>query len=62
MTYPSIPPARKKKIKKLLSLMNKQNDRFFLIAQPLVEMMDMSVTDAELDFLLKIGLGHIDHE
>lgn len=62
MTKTSIPSARKKKIRKLLSLMNKQNDRFFIIAPPLVEMMDLSVTDAELDFLLKMGLGHYDYE
>jgi len=62
MSKASIPPARKKKIKKLLSMMNKQNDRFFLIAPPLVEMMDISITDAELDFLLKMGFDHYDDE
>ena len=62
MTNTPIPSVRKKKIKKLLSMMNKQNDRFFLIAPPLVEMMDLSITDAELDFLLKMGFDRYDTE
>lgn len=62
MAKTSIAPARKKKIKKLLSMMNKQNNRFFIIAQPLVEMMDLAITEAELDFLLRMGVEPFDHE
>ena len=61
MVQTKIPPARKKKIKKLLSMMNKQNKRFLLIVQPLVEMMDLVVTDVELDYLLKMGAGLYDY-
>ena len=61
MAQTKIPPARKKKIKKLLSMMNKQNKRFLLIVQPLVEMMDLVVTDVELDYLLKMGMGLYDY-
>ncbi len=53
--------TRKKKIKALLSRMNKQNERFIPVATPLVEMMDMSVTDRELDYLLKLGTGHLSY-
>ena len=56
------PPARKKKIKTLLSLMNKQNRRLIPIAPPLVEMMDLVTTDDELDYLLKMGTGLYRHE
>lgn len=48
---------RKKKIKILLSRMNKQNRRFIVIAPPLVEMMHMTIEDDELAFLLKMGTG-----
>ena len=44
--------TRKKKIKNLLSLMIKQNERLFVIAPPLVEMVDLVITDEELDFLI----------
>ena len=57
-----ISSARKKKIKKLLAMMKKQNDRFFIIAPPLVEMMDLAITDAELDFLLRMAFSHYDAE
>ena len=49
--------ARKKKIKTLLSRMNKQNQRFIIIAPPLLEMMHMTIADDELDYLLKMGSG-----
>ena len=54
--------ARKKKIKTVLSMMNKQNQRFIPIAQPLVEMMDMVTTDAELDYAIKMGTKLYDSE
>ena len=57
MTRTKITPTRKKKIKTLLSMMNKQNQRLIPIAQPLVEMMDLVTTDDELDYLLKMGTG-----
>jgi ferredoxin len=62
MSSTLIPPARKKKIKTLLSLMNKQNRRLIPIAPPLVEMMDLVTTDDELDYLLKMGTGLYRHE
>ena len=55
MTKREIAPERKKHIKKLFSLMNKQNLRFIPIAPPLIDMMDMVIEDEELDFLLKMG-------
>lgn len=47
--------ARKKKIKALLSMMSKQGYRLIPIAMPLVEMMNLFITDNELDFLLRMG-------
>ena len=41
MAKSKISSARKKKIKTVLSMMNKQNKRFIPIATPLVEMMDL---------------------
>ncbi len=55
MTQRHITPARKKKIKRLLALMNKHNLRFIPVAPPLVEMMDLVIEDEELDYLLKMG-------
>jgi ferredoxin len=57
MAQSKINSARKRKIKTLLSMMNKQNVRFIPIAPPLVEMMDLVTTDEELDYLLKMGTG-----
>lgn len=53
---------RKKKIKTLLSMMNKQNLRLVPIAPPLVEMMHLTTTDAELDYLLRMGTGHYEEK
>jgi len=49
--------SRKKKIKTLLGRMGKQNERFLPVTPPLVEMMDMTATDEELDYLLGLGAG-----
>ena len=54
--------ARKKRIKTVLSLMNKQNQRFIPVVQPLVDMMDMVTTDAELDYLVKMGTELYDYD
>ena len=62
MKQPKMIPARKKKIKTLLSLMNKQNQRFFPIVQPLVEMMDLVITDDEIDYLLQLGTESYSYE
>ena len=62
MVQSKITFARKKKIKTLLSMMNKQNERFFPIVQPLVEMMDLVITDVELDYLLQMGMGLYDYK
>ena len=42
-------------------MMNKQNKRLIPIVPPLVEMMDMVVTDTELDYLLQMGTRSYDH-
>jgi len=55
MKQSKIAPERKKKIKTILSMMNKQNQRFFPIVQPLVEMMDLVIADDEIEYLLKLG-------
>ncbi len=55
MRQPKMASARKKNIKTLLSMMNKQTQRFFPIVQPLVEMMDLVITDDEIEYLLKLG-------
>lgn len=62
MAQSKILPARKKKIKTILSMMNKQNQRFIPIAPPLVEMMDLVITDDELDYLIKMGIGDYDYD
>ena len=62
MTQRNIASARKKKIKKLLSLMNKQSVRFIPVAPPLVDMMDLVIEDEELDFLLQMGTESYDFE
>lgn len=54
MADSKIEKGRKKKVKKLLSMMGKQNQRILPITPPLVEMMDLSVSDPELDFLIKM--------
>ena len=60
MNHATIAPARKKKIKTLLWMMNRQNQRFIPPARPLVEMMDLVTTGEELDFLLQMGTGWYD--
>jgi len=62
MAKSKISSARKKKIKTVLSMMNKQNKRFIPIAPPLVEMMDLTTSDDELDYLLQMGTGLYDYE
>ena len=62
MAQSTMTSARKKKIKTLLSMMNKQNQRFIPIAPPLVEMMDLVTTGEELDYLLQMGTGLFDYE
>ena len=62
MATPKISSTRKKKIKSLLSMMKKQNQRFIPIAPPLIEMMDMVTTDEELDYLLPMGTGLYDYD
>ena len=43
-------------------MMNKQNQRFIPIAPPLVEMMDMTTTDEELNYLLPMGIEFYDYD
>jgi len=47
--------TRKRKIKTLISMMNKQNQRFIVSAPPLVDMMNLVTSDDELDYLLQMG-------
>lgn len=54
--------VRKKKIKTLLSRMNKQNLRLVPIAPPLIEMMHLTTSEDELDYLLQMGTGLFDAE
>ena len=62
MATPKMSPTRKKKIKTLLGMMNKQNQRFIPVVTPLVEMMDMVITEEELDYLLPMGTGFYDYD
>ena len=62
MAQSTMTSARKKKIKTILAMMNKQNQRFIPIAPPLVEMMDLVTTDEELDYLLQMGTELYDYE
>ena len=55
MVQSKITATRKKKIKALLSMMNKQNQRLIPVVPPLVEMMDLVTTEEELDYLLQMG-------
>ena len=55
MTRIPITAARRKKLWKLAGMMNRQNDRFIIVAPPLIEMMEMVLDDRELEFLLKMG-------
>ncbi len=53
---------RQKKIKTVLSMMNRQNQRLIPVIRPLVEMMDMTASDDELDFLIRMGTGVYDYD
>lgn len=55
MPQPKSSPTRKKKIRTILNRMTKQSERFLVVAPPLVDMMDLTTTDEELDFLLQLG-------
>lgn len=46
--------TRRKNIKKLLSKMNRQNQRFIPVIPPLIEMMDLIITEEELSYLLQM--------
>ena len=61
MTPPKLTSERKKKIKSLLSMMNKQNLRFIPIAPPLVEMMHLVTSNEEINYLLKMGTDLYDY-
>lgn len=57
MKQPWSKSARKKKIKAVLLMMNKQNQWFIPVVPPLVDLMSLVTTDEELDYLLKMGTG-----
>lgn len=46
---------RKKKLSALAKMMNKQNKRVFIVVQPLLDWIDLAITDEELDYLLAMG-------
>ncbi len=54
--------GRIKKIKILLSMMKKQSQRFIPITPHLTEMMDMTATDEELNYLLPMGTDFYDYD
>ncbi len=62
MAISKISSSRKKKIKTLLSMMNKQSQRLIPVTPPLVEMMDMTATDEELNYLIPMGTGYYDYD
>ena len=43
-------------------MMNKQNQRFFPIAPPLIEMMDLVTSNQEINYLLQMGTGLYDYK
>ncbi|NQT23917.1 4Fe-4S binding protein [candidate division KSB1 bacterium] len=53
---------RKKKLKQLLKLMDKQNERMMPPVKPLIESVDMVITEDELDYLLKVGTDLFTYE
>jgi hypothetical protein len=62
MARPQLTMARRKKIRRLLAMMNRQNRRFIPVAPPLVEMMHLVTTDEEIDYLLAMGTDHFGKE
>jgi len=56
MSKTQIKSSRKKKIRHLISMMNKQNERMMPAAPPLIESIDLVITDEELDYLLRMGV------
>lgn len=62
MAHSTLTPARNKKIKRLLGMMNKQNKRLIPIAPPLVRSMNLVTSDDELDYLLQMGTGLYDYD
>lgn len=55
MRYPKIPPHRKKKLKKLARMMNRQNIEGIPITSSLLRCFDIALSDEEVDFLLSMG-------
>ncbi len=51
----SIPIERRKRLKELVRLMNRQNEMPVLAIPQVVEILDYDITDGEIDFLLKVG-------
>ncbi len=62
MPKTEIPSERVSKIKKLVIAMNKQNLRFFPPTRPMIEAMNVVLSDEELDYLLLLGPGHYTYE
>ncbi len=56
MSANRISSRRKKKLKTLAKMMNKQNERLFPIIPPLLDMLDLVLTSEELDYLLRLGI------
>ncbi len=50
-----IPAERRKRLKELVRLMNRQNEMPVMALRQVVEVLDYDITDQEIDFLLKVG-------
>jgi len=55
MSVEKISSEKRRKLKMLAKLMNKQNERFLPIVRPLLEMLNLVLTSEELDYLLLMG-------
>ncbi|MDY6933817.1 MAG: 4Fe-4S binding protein [Spirochaetota bacterium] len=55
MSTIEISSERKRKLKNLIKLMNKQNERLFPPVQPLIDSFNLVIDSEELDFLLRMG-------
>ena len=62
MSGKKISAEKKKKLKTLVKLMNKQNERLFPPFPPLLDMLNLVLDDTQLDFLLLMGTEPYTHD
>lgn len=55
MSLEKMSSERKRKLKMLAKLMNKQNERLIPVVPPLLDMLNLVLTSEELDYLLQLG-------